>query len=320
VGLVAFAVVAVCVIISVLIFILIAVVLKSMVVAVIFAVIVVIAIILFMALVIQPIGILSTFEIYYHVREMRAAESLTTELNQRRKNKIIAAMILGVAALIAEVFSVGWLVKKMPELTERHANSSIVTSHSTSPALPFDFPISTSTLSAALQKVPYTSDDGAFKLNLPTGWSFVMATSSGNDAVNKITVFISDSRNADLTVSRLNTAYIRSHLPAETTDNKIASELALAGVSVMKNKLTSAGLKGFQVSDLKKQTINSSEAYMYRGSASYGAPDYEIIDFALITVFDKSKGYQLLAIWPESEYGWAGTPIFDSMATFKLSN
>ena len=304
VGLVAFVIIAIFAVLSVLVVILLSLVLKSMVVGIVFASVAVLALILFIVLVIQPVGILAIFEIYYHICEIRAADQLTHDaLSHRRKNKIIAALILGLAVVVAQIFYVTTHIKNIPFM-----NVANTTSSSSSEAS-----------SDNLKKLPYVSDDRTFEITLPTGWSFAEATSSGSDAVERITVFISDSKKADITISKLNTAYIHERLPAATTDEEITSKLALAAVDVMKEKLEAAGLKGFQVSDVKKQMIDTDTAYTYRGSASYGAPDYVAIDFEVITVVNKTHGYQLLAIWPESEYGSAGQPLLDSMATFKVA-
>ena len=176
-------------------------------------------------------------------------------------------------------------------------------------------------MSSSTSQNLYTSTGkaSAFQIDLPANWKFVKRTTNATPKIDMISTFSSANGQSVISIAKLNMPDVRSSM-ASSTDNDILQALAQGGVISVKHEFTSMGLKGFQVSDLEKQTFGSDNAYVYRGSAAFGAPDYSIIDFNLITIFNGNHGYQILAIWPESEYGWSAKAIFDSLATFRIND
>ncbi len=177
------------------------------------------------------------------------------------------------------------------------------------------------TIATSLQKMPYTSigQAGFFQINLPTGWSFSNSTTTDNLSVDMISNFYPDHGQSVIAISKLDMANIRRTM-SNSTDAAIATSLSQAGVATVKDQFTSLGLKGFQASDLKKQVIGADTGYVYRGSASFGPPQYATYDFEVVTIFNGQHGYQILMVWPESEYGWAANILMQSIATFTASD
>ncbi|MFA6601561.1 MAG: hypothetical protein WCT02_01725 [Candidatus Paceibacterota bacterium] len=77
---------------------------------------------IFCLLLVVPLGIITMFELYYNLKEVRSAEKLADEaVDRRRRFKLIWAMIIGVLAFIV-AFMIGiYLVAKL----EKTANSGI---------------------------------------------------------------------------------------------------------------------------------------------------------------------------------------------------
>gem|GEM_PF-5424660 len=105
---------------------------------------------IFLLLLVIPLGIITMFELYYNLKEVRSAEKLADEaVDRRRRFKLIWAMIIGVLAFIV-AFMIGiYLVNNL----EKTANSGIpasaiipgktyFTSEDASDAFTIDYPAS----------------------------------------------------------------------------------------------------------------------------------------------------------------------------------
>ncbi len=181
--------------------------------------------------------------------------------------------------------------------------------------------VASTTSATSLQKTAYVSSVGKFAINLPVGWSYNSSKISPNSSVDSVFTFSKDQGRSRMVVSKINMPVLRE-AASGGSDEEITASLAKQGVLAAEDLFSSSGLKGFQVSVLNKQAYGSDTAYVYRGSAAFDSLDYAnaTYDFELVTIFNGNHGYQLLSIWPESEYGWYADPIIKSLHSFTISN
>jgi hypothetical protein len=250
-----------------------------------------------------PLGILSTFEIYYDLKSIKSAEEMSDEskTNSRRK-KLYLLAVIGVLAFIAISAFVGYTEASKKAVIQKAPETELIT----------PFPILD--LHKDLNLEPYVNHFSRYQINVPKGWEVASEKYNTNEFIKSNTSFKNKKyQSAVLIVDHIDLVKIIESDPGTTKADVVKTIIALDTENI-KKLYEKNGYKGFQVSDPKTYTINNLEAHRVRGSAAESLE--KIYDFEITVIPTDTDVYKIIALWPEAVYGWQAPEIHASFSSF----
>ena len=158
----------------------------------------------------------------------------------------------------------------------------------------------------------------AYQISLPGDWymSYDKATSTFT-GVGDTSTFNRVHGDSNISVIVIDLAELSS---ASTTmsDDRLLHTIIKNTVGRILVSLENVGEGSFDPSRFKTTQVGNDTMYTYRDSVSSGPPKYVETDFEVAVVVHGKLAYEIVAIWPESEYGWAGTPIVQAIKSFNI--
>ncbi len=253
-----------------------------------------------------PLGILSTFEIYYDLKSIKSTEEMLNESKtSSRRKKLYLLAVIGVLAFIA-IFAisafVGYKEVSKKAVIQKAPETELIT----------PFPILD--LHKDLNLEPYVNHFSRYQINVPKGWEVASEKYNTNEFIKSNTSFKNEKyQSAVLIVDHIDLVKIIESDPGTTKADVVKTIIALDTENI-KKLYEKNGYKGFQVSDPKTYTINNLEAHRVRGSAAESLE--KIYDFEITVIPTDTDVYKIIALWPEAVYGWQAPEIHESFKSF----